>query len=72
MLCRHAGGGGGGRDTAGLDHDKAPVQGVRAARVRWVCTLYTQLSLDSMHHSESLFETLFMSTVHEVFKKKNK
>ena len=34
-----------------------------------VCTLCTQPSLDSVHCFESLFGTLFMSTVHEVFKK---
>ena len=38
-----------------------------------VCTLCTQPSFDSVHYSESLFGTLFMSIVHEVFKKnKNK
>ena len=56
------------RDTAGLGE-------VRAAWVR-VCTWCTQPSLDSVHHSESLFGTLFMNTVHEHcsrgFKKKKK
>ena len=37
-----------------------------------VCTWYTQPSFDSMHYSESLFGTLFMNTVHEVFKKNKK
>ena len=35
----------------------------------WVGALCTRLSFDSVHCSKSLFETLFMSTVHEVFKK---
>ena len=34
-----------------------------------VCTLCTQPSLDSGHCSESLFGSLFMNTIHEVFKK---
>ena len=34
-----------------------------------VCTLCTQPRFDSVHCSESLFGTLFTSTVHEVFKK---
>ena len=42
---------------------------VRASRVRWVCTLCTQLSFDSVHCSESLFGILFMNTIHEVLKK---
>ena len=34
-----------------------------------VCTLCTRLSFDSEHCSESLFGSLFMNTVHKVFKK---
>ena len=37
-----------------------------------VCTLCTQPSFDSVHCSESLFGSLFMNTVHEVFKKKER
>ena len=47
-------------------HDTAdPACSVRAARVRWVCILCTQLSFDSGHCFESLFGVLFMNTVHE-------
>ena len=77
-----------GHDTAGpgLRHGQARLvtrlgqvcdtaqcaRSVRAGRAR-VCTWCTRLSLDSVNYSESLFGTLFMSTVHEVFKKiKNK
>ena len=75
---------GGAYDTTGegattrpnTHHDTAlcaqPEQSGRAAWVR-VCTWCTQPSFDSVHCSESLFRTLFMSTVHDVFKKnKNK
>ena len=60
--------------TSGLGVVRSlPGRSVCAARVRWVCTLCTQSSSDSVHCSESLFETLFMNTVHEhcpeVFKK---
>ena len=46
----------------------------RSGRTGWVrvCVLYTRLSFDSVHYSESLCGTLFMSIVHEVFKKKIK
>ena len=32
----------------------------------WVCALCTRPSFDSGHYFESMFESLFMSTVHEV------
>ena len=38
-----------------------PGRSVRAARVRWVCTLCTQPSFDSGH----CFESLLINTVHE-------
>ena len=66
-----------GHDTAAarLRHDQARPDTSRSARA--VCAqagprvgaLCTRLSFDSVHCSESLFGTLFMSTVHEVFKK---
>ena len=56
------------RDRAGEAFDKAlcarPRRNVHVARVRWVCTWCTRLSFNSMHCSESLFGTLFMSIVH--------
>ena len=64
-------------DTTGreLRHGKARPATRRSARA--VCAqagprlgaLCTRLSFDSGHCSESLFGTLFMSTVHEVLKK---
>ena len=63
----------------GLRHGQARPATRHSART--VCTqaeprvgaLCTRLSFDSMHCYESLFGKLFMSTVHEVFKKnKNK
>ena len=44
----------------------------RSGRAAWVrvCTWCTQPSFDSVHSFESLFRTLFMSTVNKVFKKK--
>ena len=45
-----------------------PGRSVSATRVPWVCTLCTRPSFDSVH----CFESLFMNTVHEVFKKKKK
>ena len=45
---------------------------VDTARVPWVCALCTQPSFDSVHCSESLFGSLFMNTVHKVFKNKIK
>ena len=59
---------GGGRDTA----QRAPRHNaVRAAFAQpkfRVCIGCTQPSFDSVHCSESLFGSLFMNTVHEVFK----
>ena len=48
-----------------------PRHGARSVRAGWVrvYALYTRLSFDSVNYSESLFGTLFMNTVHEVFKK---
>ena len=59
-------------DTAGHKPTTLPAwaqpRPVRAGWVR-VYTWCTQPSFDSVHYSESLFGTLFMSTVHEVLKK---
>ena len=70
--ARH--GRGGGHDMTQCEsHDTALCARLeRCARAGWVrvCALYTRLSFDSVHCSESLFETLFMSTVYEVFQKK--
>ena len=58
----------------GLRHDlvcattRRPARGlgVVGAQVGFrVCILCTQPSLDSVHCSESLFESLFMNTIHE-------
>ena len=38
----------------------------------WVCTWCTRLSFDSVHCFQSLFEPLFMKTVHKIFPKKIK
>ena len=57
-------------------HNMAPsarcARGLGTVHAGWarVCTWCTQPSFDTVHCFESLFGTLFMSTVHEVFKKK--
>ena len=66
-------------DTTGraLRHGQAKPATQRSARA--VCgqagprvgALCTRLTFDFVHYSESLFGTLFISTVHEVCKKKN-
>ena len=57
--------GGGLRNGASAHHDTVP-----SARPEFrVCTLCTRPSFDSVHCSESLFESLFMNTIHEVLKK---
>ena len=44
-------------------------RGVRVAWVLWVCTLCTRPSFDSVHYLQSRFGSLFMNTIHRVFKK---
>ena len=52
-------------DTAGPDLRHSAVCSQARPRVGTLCT---QLSFDSVHCSESLFWTLFMNTIHKVFK----
>ena len=56
-------------DTAGLGLRQGAVLAQCAQAGPRVGALCTRLSFDSVHCSESLFGTLFMSTVHEVLKK---
>ena len=64
-----------GHDTAGpgLRHDQARPATRRNVCVGWarVCTWCTQPNFDSVHCFQSLFEPLFMNTVHKIFQKNN-
>ena len=58
------------RNTAGEGATTRRNARVACAQPRpWVCALCTRPSFDSVPYSELLFGSLFMNTVHEVFKK---
>ena len=64
------GGGGGGGGWGHSTAQRAPRhEAMRTRPGPQVCALCTQPSLDLVHCSKSLFRSLFMNTIHEVFKK---
>ena len=52
-------------DTALCERPGGSARAACAQPGPWVCALYTRPSFESVHYFESLFESLFMNTVHE-------